>query len=354
MKKRRRMSSNSINSSDDEPVYDPVEGPADRGALQLAAAGGGAAVAADGPEPSFHGDDVGSFPPVHKVVSSLPVDHFGTSVYVKGWRPETPPPPRHHPILIVHDLGEHAGLYREAALTFVAHGFAAYGFDLRGHGRSGRRVGHASSFNVLVKDLLQVAAWIKHNEGGKPPVILGHGIGALITLEFAKHHAQFCKATILSAPVLELAAKVSWATRTFLKIMAEVSPTMRLPKSMNPRFAKDLRQGNAEAGLSVAEQARKSFFPRLTASFAHELLQVTSRAKETFIEYPGAVLILCPENDSVCTYSQIKRAAALHRENNVSIKDIAGCSHQVFTEDEHSRRAAFDLILPWLERTLDG
>lgn len=302
------------------------------------------------------------FPNVQKIVSSLPVDHYGTSVYVKGWRPETPPSADRHPILIVHDLGEHAGLYREAALTFVENGYATYGFDLRGHGRSGRRLGHASSFNVLVKDLLQVAAWVRRNEGGKPPIILGQGIGALIALEFTKSYGSLCKAVILSAPVLELSAKVSWFTRAFLKIMADVSPTMRLPKRLNPRFAKDFCPGAKDPPVgsrdgdeqSAAEVSRNNFFPRLTAVFANELLQATTRAKASFVEYRGLVLILCPVNDAICTYTHLKKSAVLHADDNVQIRDLPNCAHHVFTEDEPTRQAAFKIILPWLTQHLDA
>src|SRR5690606_30753211 len=135
---------------------------------------------------------------------SLPVDHHGTTVYVKGWRrPENTKPP----IVIAHDLGENISMYRDVAKKLIKQGHNVYGFDLRGHGRSGRRLGHAPSFNILVLDLLQVAAWVRHQEAGKPAIIVGQGIGALITLSFTKRYSHFCRALVLSAPVLELATE---------------------------------------------------------------------------------------------------------------------------------------------------
>ena len=56
---------------------------------------------------------------------------------------------------LVHDLGERADLYKRTAMSFVERGYSTYAFDLRGHGRSGRRLGHAPGFTILVKDLLQ-------------------------------------------------------------------------------------------------------------------------------------------------------------------------------------------------------
>lgn len=281
------------------------------------------------------------------VISSVPVDHSGTTIYLKGWRRERS---ERHPIIIVHDLGEHTELYRDTAIEFLEAGYPAYIFDLRGHGRSGRRLGHAPSFNVLVKDLLQVAAWVRHKEGGKAPVIVGHGIGALIAIEFTKRHGAFARAAVLSAPCLELVAEVSVAARFAIKILSEVSPTLRIPAALSPRFAKDLKVAQAE----TEEGHRAHYFPRLTAIFARELLTALDRTEATFIEYHGSVLILCPEKDEICSYGRVKKSAALHDEHNLRIAELPGLGHAVFTEGEEPRRQALGIILPWLEQVMKG
>ena len=287
-------------------------------------------------------------PGVQKIVSSLPVDHAGTAVYVKGWRYETGAA---QAILIVHDLGEQTTHYREMARALVASGYSVYLFDLRGHGRSGRRLGHAPSFNTLIKDLLQVAAWVRHKEGGKPPIILGHGIGALITMDFTKYHGDLCKAAILSAPCLEPTAEVSPPARLLLRLLAEISPTIRIPSALSPRFTKDLK-GSQQSEAS--EEDKVVYFPRLTAIFAHELLSAIQRAEARFIEYHGSVLILCPEEDTICSYGQLKKSAALHNENNLEIVDLPKVGHGVFTEDKAWRDAALQVILPWLDKALNA
>lgn len=274
-------------------------------------------------------------PGLQKIVSAIPVDHYGTSVHLRGWciddcgdRP---------PVVIVHDLGETADQYRATAEAFVAGGYTTYAFDLRGHGRSGRRMGHAPSFSTLVKDLLQVAAWVRHKEKGRAPVILGQGIGALVTLEFTKHHGSFCKAAVLSAPCLELTPAFNPVAQLALRALAEMSPTARVPAWLCPRFARDL-----------------GHLPRLTAVFAHELLLAVKRAEAKFIEYHGSVLILCPEKDAVVSYGHLKKSAAIHVEHNLQIADLPACGHQVFTGEDAPRDAALKVILPWLDRVVRG
>lgn len=282
---------------------------------------------------------------LQKIVSSLPVDHAGTTVYLKGWRLEGSERP---PIVIVHDLGEHAEVYRRTAEEFAQHGYTTYVFDLRGHGRSGRRLGHAPNFSVLVRDLLQVAAWVRHKEGGRAPIILGHGIGALITMEFTKNHGAFCRAAILSAPCLELTSDSGTTARLLIKVLADLYPTLRLPRMLIPRFARDLGNSLAQEARDTGEdQGRLVPFPRLTAIFAHELMGAIKRAEASFIEYHGSVLILCPERDHIASYGQLKKSAALHVEHNLQIADLHGVGHSVFAEAA-AREAAMKIILPWL------
>src|SRR5690606_5848236 len=113
---------------------------------------------------------------VRNLVYICPVDHVGTSVFVKGW---VVPGSRQHPIVLVHDLGETVYMMGGLATKLAEAGYSVYSFDQRGHGQSGRRLGHIPGFNQLALDLLQVVAWVKHKEGGRKPVIVGQGLGAL-------------------------------------------------------------------------------------------------------------------------------------------------------------------------------
>jgi alpha-beta hydrolase superfamily lysophospholipase len=280
---------------------------------------------------------------IQKIVSSLPVDHSGTSVYVKGWRHASCVG---YPILIVHDLGEQTEMYRHTCEEIVARGHNVYMFDLRGHGRSGKRLGHAPSYDILIKDLLQVAAWVRHKEDGKTPIIIGHGIGALITMDFTKTYPNLCRAMVLSAPVLELVHETTGMTRFFIKVMADVAPMLRIPVPLCPQFTRDLM--NIQHQIDEEDTASVVYFPRLTAVFANELLNAIKRAEMSFITYQGACLILCPTKDDVCTYGAVKKAVAVHTADNISVIDFPDMGHALIT-DEHSRSEVVDRIVRWVD-----
>ncbi|MGA7670948.1 MAG: alpha/beta hydrolase, partial [Nitrolancea sp.] len=58
----------------------------------------------------------------------------GLELYVQSWVSRDQP--TRGVMGIVHGLGEHSGEYEHVVERLVPAGFAVYGFDLRGHGRS--------------------------------------------------------------------------------------------------------------------------------------------------------------------------------------------------------------------------
>jgi len=58
----------------------------------------------------------------------------GTNIYYQAWLPEGEP---RAVLLLVHGLAEHSGRYMNVVNTFVPKGYAVYGLDHSGHGKSG-------------------------------------------------------------------------------------------------------------------------------------------------------------------------------------------------------------------------
>ena len=274
----------------------------------------------------------------------LPVDHFGTSIYVKSWVHNASSLP---PIVLVHDVGEHADCYDAAATALYESGYSVYTFDWRGHGRSGWQFGHAPSFHILVKDLLQVAAWARYHQGGRSPVLIGQGVGALMVLEFTKSYAQFCRAAVLSAPCLELQTSVGALQGVMLKLLAELIPRVKLWQPLLPRFSSGRHTTHPIAGESGSVRVK---FPGVTAGLAYELVLAMKRSETRFIQFDGSILILCPERDAVCNYQQLKKNAAIHVDHNLEIIDLPELGHGVLTDDEGGRTHAVGAILDWLRR----
>ncbi len=62
----------------------------------------------------------------------------GANIYYQNWQPDGDPKAI---LLVVHGLAEHSGRYLNVVNYFVPRGYAVYGLDHLGHGKSdGTRV----------------------------------------------------------------------------------------------------------------------------------------------------------------------------------------------------------------------
>jgi alpha-beta hydrolase superfamily lysophospholipase len=259
---------------------------------------------------------------VQRFVDACPVDHNGTTVYVKGWLMPT----NERTALLIHDIGEEVGVYRETAIRLSKKGYNCYGFDLRGHGRSGRKLGHVADFRTLVQDLLQVVAWVKHREGGRLPLLVGQGVGALVAYSFANTYPKLVREMVLAAPYFEAKTKLTFVIRA----LAEVLPTLNLPKRLRPRFS-DRRS----SGSPVSAQ----------------LVREISRALPRTFNLPDGVrtLFICPTKDPICNYEKLRAWLILQGSDNVVLSDIQNCGHSILGEDPHFRDIAIEMILDWVK-----
>jgi len=82
----------------------------------------------------------------------------GQELFTQRWLPEGTV--KAH-LLLVHGYAEHSTRYLHLAEFLTGHGYAVYGFDLRGHGRSQGRRAYVDRFELYLKDLTAVLDEVK-------------------------------------------------------------------------------------------------------------------------------------------------------------------------------------------------
>ena len=273
---------------------------------------------------------------VHNLVYTCPVDHVGTSVFVKGW---LIPGKQHRPVILVHDLGETADSLSAFAKSLARHSYSAYCFDMRGHGQSGRRLGHVPSFGQLSHDLLQVAAWVRHKEQGRRPVIVAQGVGALVALFFAKGFQKYCSSMVLISPIFALKDVLTPFRRFLIKRVADFFPTMMLPGKICPVFTE---------GYKENRQARNP--PKISAQLANELLNAVSQARKLLNRHSVPTLFLCPADDTVCRYDFLKKLLQKprHRDRH-QIVFLNSNQHQLMSAGPEAFSSLAAYLFAWLE-----
>jgi alpha-beta hydrolase superfamily lysophospholipase len=137
-------------------------------------------------------------------------------------------------LIMVHGFSAHCGLYRHVGAAFASAGIAVTQFDSRGHGRSGGRRGHVNDFSEYLDDLAMVVDWARQQNVGKPWALLGHSMGAAISLAFVldKTRTEMPGRLVMATPWLKLKMKVSPPKRTAANIAARFLPTLTGPNGI--------------------------------------------------------------------------------------------------------------------------
>jgi alpha-beta hydrolase superfamily lysophospholipase len=111
----------------------------------------------------------------------------GKSIFYRRLIPEKP----RFRVVVSHGLGEHSGRYGNVAEALIPLGASLWIHDHRGHGRSQGKRGHVGDFNDYVHDLkTMVSMAAAEGEKTVPTLLLGHSMGGLIALSFARQHPE--------------------------------------------------------------------------------------------------------------------------------------------------------------------
>jgi alpha-beta hydrolase superfamily lysophospholipase len=123
----------------------------------------------------------------------------GLTIHTESWLPDDEPKAV---VLVVHGYAEHIGRYLHVAEWLVQNGYAAFGLDHRGHGKSQGLRAHFDTFDQPVNDLKQYFDQIKAEHPGKRLFLWAHSMGSLIGLAFAlRYQDQFAGMVVTGTAV---------------------------------------------------------------------------------------------------------------------------------------------------------
>lgn len=262
------------------------------------------------------------------MVTSLPVDHQGSYVHVCGMPVLDS---TMNPVLFVHDMHQQSDELHHVLSMFFERGCSSYMYDLRGHGRSGNLLGHINRFEDHVTDLLQVMSWVKHAELRRTPILVGYGLGALVVTEFVRKFGSMAESVVLIGPLNEIKNPPHILYKIFLKVMADFWPTFRLQNPLFPNMI-PIRYDHA-----------------YTAKYLHEIFLAIERFEGKFIEYSGDILLVCPEQDQLSSYHQLRKSVAFYRDQNLLHMDLRS-DHFVFDAKSPHLPQIMEVILDWVRK----
>lgn len=140
-------------------------------------------------------------------------------------------------ILVVHHgFGEHGGRYENLVATLAGTDFLIVLPDARGHGKSGGKRGHVPNFENYAEDLDRLIEVILQETGSSQVYLLGHSMGSLVALTYAKKTVRHRKLLGLICSGVPLKVKTDFVMEVkkfFSGFLSATVPSLVIPAGLN-------------------------------------------------------------------------------------------------------------------------
>jgi len=260
------------------------------------------------------------------------------SIYYQGWLPDKDVKAV---ILIVHGLGEYCGRYINVVNHFVPLGYAVYGLDHIGHGKSeGLREG-IEHFEDFTDNLTVYYNMVKVWQPNKPIFLLGHSLGGLIgTYYLLDHQADFTGA-IISAPAIKISDSISPLTITMSKILSAIAPKAGVLALDVTSISRDPEVVNTYANDPLI------FHGKTPARLAAEMLKAMARVTAEVGKISLPFITVQGGSDKLVDPDGTRMLYEKSSSKDKTIKIYDGLYHEVFNEPE--REVVLKDVETWLK-----
>ncbi len=249
-------------------------------------------------------------------------------IYYKGWLPDGEVKAV---LLIVHGVGEYCERYTNVVNHFVPLGYAVYGLDHIGHGKSGGEREMIDRFEDFIEPLMTYTRMVKGWHPEKPVFIYGHSMGGLITsFHLLDHQADF-KGAIISAPAVKVPDNISPMVITIGKVLSAIAPKAGLIGLDTSYLSHDKTVVDAYNADPLVFHGKMP--ARLSAEMLRAMARVTAEAGK--ISLP--VFILQGGGDKIVDPAGAPMLYEKVSSKDKTLKVYEGLYHEVHNEPERGK-----------------
>jgi alpha-beta hydrolase superfamily lysophospholipase len=264
-----------------------------------------------------------------------------TNIYFQYWLPESEPKAV---LLTVHGLAEHSGRYMNVVNHFVPLGYAVYGIDHLGHGKSdGTRV-YVEHFDDYTNTLKIYFDMVHRWQSDKPVFLVGHSMGGLISAVYLLDHQTELAGAVLSGPVVKVPSNITPVFLLMGKILS----------SLIPRFG---LLGLDANGVSRDPMVVKAYVNdplvhtgKTTARLSNELLKAMQHVTGQAAKITLPIMIVQGSADKLVDPAGAQMLYDTVSSADKEIRIYDGFYHEVFNEPEHDK--VLQDVEMWLEAHL--
>lgn len=248
-------------------------------------------------------------------------------------------------IALQHGYAEHTGRYHHVASALVRHGFAVFGIDARGHGKSQGTRGHVERWDEYVDDFDRTISEAKDRFGDLPVIVLGHSNGGLIALRHALNKPGRAITYIVTSPYCGLALDVPAAKDIGGRVLSKVWPSLSMATGLPPESVsqnQDVVRDYIEDPLVFATTT-----PRNYAETRRAHRDLMNRAPE--IEVP--FLFLVAGSDELVDPDATEKVYHLLGSADRELEIFPQLYHEILNEDAWPEITG--RIVEWIERHME-
>lgn len=263
------------------------------------------------------------------------------NIYYQAWLPDGDVKAV---IFLVHGLGEYCGRYTNLVDHFVPQGYAIYGLDHIGHGKSDGEREIIEQFTDYTDTLEIYHKMVKGWQSDKPIFIFGHSMGGLITCNYLLEHQADFNGAIISAPAIKVSDSISSVTIIIGKILSKIAPKTGVLGLDATGVSRDPDVVEAYVNDPLVFQGKTP--ARLAAELLKAMLHITAQAdkiKLPFIVVQGSADKIVDPGGAQLLYDKISS-------DDKTIKVYEGLYHEIHNEPE--RATMFKDVETWLSKRI--
>lgn len=246
-------------------------------------------------------------------------------------------------VILLHGLGDHSRSlpYRNLAEFLRGRGWATYGYDWRGHGRSDGPRMFTPAWRQLRDDLHRFVGLVQEQTPGGPLFLIGLSLGGLLALNYAGHFPDGLRGVVAAAPAVD-ASGVPLPVKLVVPLLSRLLPRASLNPGLD--LAHIARDAEAVGEYTGDPLFQTTTTPRLAAEVLNAMAE--TRAQAPLWRLP--LLILHGEADTIVLpqgsarfFEQISAAGKERR-------SYPDAYHNLFIDS--NRGQVFVDIAEWLAR----
>ncbi|AOP31514.1 putative monoglyceride lipase [Skunkpox virus] len=258
-------------------------------------------------------------------------------IYCKYWKPITYPKAL---VFICHGAGEHSGRYEELAENISSLGILVFSHDHIGHGRSNGEKMMISDFSIYIRDVIQHVVTTKSAYPGVPVFLLGHSMGATVSILAAYENPDLFRGMILMSPLVttDAAPKLNIVAA---KVMGVITPNAAVGKLYPESVSRDMDEVYKYQYDPLVNHEK------IKAGFASQVLKATNKVRKIIPKIVTPSLILQGTNNEI---SDVSGAYYFMQNANCDreIKIYEGAKHHLHKETNEVKKSVMKEIETWI------